>query len=152
MISLCAFALCVSANVRAYGEHTAARIALAQEQNAMAEVGTASAQMADEVRRLKADPQTIETAARANLRMLRRNEIIVSAQALPLLFPPKLITPSGSEPVVRSLFVSATHFLKKTAALASNRKRGGSDLNPRSSNMQNAPAAKRAKRTSAACL
>jgi cell division protein FtsL len=76
-IILATFALCVSVTMRTHAE---LRTASQQYQTINAEVETlrnSNAALALEVNRLHKDPRSIESAARAQLKMARVNEIIV---------------------------------------------------------------------------
>ena len=79
-IILATFALCVSVTVRSRAEMNSAA---GQYQKISADVDTlrnTNAAIASEVRRLRDDPQAIESAARARLNMVRANEIIVPVE------------------------------------------------------------------------
>jgi cell division protein FtsL len=77
MIILATFALCVSVTMRTHAEM---RAASQQYQMINSEVETlrnSNAALASEVKRLRSDPRSIESAAREQLKMARVNEIIV---------------------------------------------------------------------------
>ena len=76
-IILATFALCVAVTRRALAERGAAS---QQYQKINSEVETLrnnNAALASEVKRLRSDPRSIESAAREHLKMARVNEIIV---------------------------------------------------------------------------
>jgi cell division protein FtsL len=76
-IILATFALCVSVTMRTHAEM---RAASQQYQTINSEVETlrnSNAALASEVKRLRHDPRSIESAARQQLKMARVNEIIV---------------------------------------------------------------------------
>ena len=77
MIILATFALCVTVTLRTHAEM---RAASQQYEKISAEVETLrnnNGALATEVRRLRNDPRSIESAARERLKMVRANEIIV---------------------------------------------------------------------------
>ena len=77
MIILATFALCVTVTLRTYAEM---RAASQQYQKISSDVETLrnnNGALASEVRRLRQDPRSIESAARERLKMVRANEIIV---------------------------------------------------------------------------
>jgi len=79
-IILATFALCVSVTVRTRAEMN---LATQQYEKISADVEglrTTNSAIANEVSRLRDDPRTIETAARARLNMVRANEIIVPVE------------------------------------------------------------------------
>jgi cell division protein FtsL len=76
-IILATFALCVTVTMRTHAEM---RAASQQYQKVSSEVETlrnGNAALASEVKRLRNDPHSIESAAREQLKMARVNEIIV---------------------------------------------------------------------------
>ena len=76
-IILATFALCVTVTMRTHAEKSAAS---QQYQKITSEVETlrnSNAALASEVKRLRNDPHSIESAARERLKMARVNEIIV---------------------------------------------------------------------------
>jgi cell division protein FtsL len=76
-IILATFALCVTVTMRTHAEM---RAASQQYQKVSSEVETlrnSNAALASEVKRLRNDPHSIESAAREQLKMARVNEIIV---------------------------------------------------------------------------
>ena len=76
-IILATFALCVTVMVRTHAE---AHAASQQHQKIRSEVETlrnGNAALASEIKRLRSDPRSIESAARERLKMARENEIIV---------------------------------------------------------------------------
>ena len=76
-IILATFALCVAVTMRTYAEKGAAA---AQYEKLSSEVETLrsnNAALASEVKRLRKDPRSIESASREQLRMVRSNEIVV---------------------------------------------------------------------------
>lgn len=76
-IILATFALCVAVTMRTYAEKSAA----AEQYNKMSsEVETLrgnNAALTSEVKRLRKDPRSIESASREQLKMVRSNEIVV---------------------------------------------------------------------------
>lgn len=76
-IILATFALCVTVMVRTRAE---AHAASQQRQKVSSEVESlrnGNAALASEIKRLRSDPRSIESAARERLKMARENEIIV---------------------------------------------------------------------------
>ena len=76
-IILATFALCVTVMVRTSAE---AHAASQQHQKISSEVETlrnGNAALASEIKRLRSDPRSIESAARERLKMARENEIFV---------------------------------------------------------------------------
>jgi cell division protein FtsL len=76
-IILATFALCVTVTMRTHAEM---RLASQQYERINSEVEKlrhSNATLASEVRRLRSDPRSIESAAREQLKMARVNEIIV---------------------------------------------------------------------------
>ena len=79
-IILATFALCVTVTMRTHAEK---RVASQNYQKINSEVETlrnSNASLATEVRRLRSDPRSIESAARERLKMVRANEIIVPVE------------------------------------------------------------------------
>jgi cell division protein FtsB len=77
MIMLATFAVCVTVTMRT---HAGMRASEGEFRQASAEVQTLrdrNAVLRQEVERLKADPQAIESAARERLNMVRANEVVV---------------------------------------------------------------------------
>ena len=76
-IILATFAICVTVTMRTHAEM---RAASQQYQKISSEVETlrnGNAALTSEVKRLRSDPRSIESAARVRLKMARENEIIV---------------------------------------------------------------------------
>jgi cell division protein FtsB len=76
-IILATFAICVTVTMRTHAERGAAAL---QYQRINSEVETLrnnNAALASEVKHLRSDPRSIESASRERLRMVRANEIIV---------------------------------------------------------------------------
>ncbi|MDQ3820612.1 MAG: septum formation initiator family protein [Acidobacteriota bacterium] len=77
MIILATFALCVAVTMRTYAERS---VAARQYEKISSEVETLrsnNAALASEVKRLRKDPRSIESASREQLKMVRSNEIVV---------------------------------------------------------------------------
>ncbi len=77
---LATFSLCVTANIRTYGEAGAASQQYATMQQDVDSLRRGNALLQTEIRRLRSDPRAIESAARSQLNMARANEIIVPVE------------------------------------------------------------------------
>lgn len=77
MVLLATFAVCVTVNMRTRGKLLTASEQYALIQTDVQTLKTINQALQLEVDRLKTDPQTIESAARSRLNMLRSNEIVV---------------------------------------------------------------------------
>jgi cell division protein FtsL len=76
-ILLATFALCVTVTMRTHAEMRAASQQYQRISSDVETLRTGNAALASEVRRLRNDPHSIESAAREQLKMARVNEIIV---------------------------------------------------------------------------
>jgi cell division protein FtsB len=76
-IILATFALCVTVMSRTLAERGAASQQLEKISSEVETLRNNNAALASEVKRLRSDPRSIESAARQRLRMVRSNEIIV---------------------------------------------------------------------------
>ena len=76
-IILATFALCVTVTMRTHAEMRAASQQYQQVSSEVETLRNSNAALASEVKRLRNDPHSIESAAREQLKMARVNEIIV---------------------------------------------------------------------------
>ncbi|MCA1850158.1 MAG: septum formation initiator family protein [Acidobacteria bacterium] len=76
-IILATFALCVTVTMRTLAEKGEAARQWANIDSEVATLRNTNAALAAEVKRLRSDPRSIESAARGKLKMVRANEIIV---------------------------------------------------------------------------
>ena len=80
MILLATFAVCVTVNMRTRAKvHVAAQQLTAMETDVEA-LRNVNQSLKSELDRLRTDPRTIETAARAQLNMVRSNEFVVPVE------------------------------------------------------------------------
>lgn len=77
MILLATFAVCVTVNMRTRGRVNVAAQQLSSMQSDVEVLRNINESLKAEVQRLRTDPRTIETAARARLNMVRSNEFVV---------------------------------------------------------------------------
>jgi cell division protein FtsL len=76
-IILATFALCVTVTMRTHAEMRAASQQYEKLNSQVETLRNNNAALASEVQRLRNDPRSIESASRAQLKMVRPNEIIV---------------------------------------------------------------------------
>jgi cell division protein FtsB len=76
-IIIATFALCVTVTMRTHAEKLAASQQYERINSEVETLRNNNASLASEVRRLRSDPHSIESAARERLKMVRANEIIV---------------------------------------------------------------------------
>src|SRR3982750_2561841 len=76
-IILATFALCVTVTMRTHAEMRAASQQYGKLNSQVETLRNNNAALASEVQRLRNDPRSIESASRAQLKMVRPNEIIV---------------------------------------------------------------------------
>lgn len=76
-IILATFALCVTVTMRTHAEMRAASQQYEKLNSQVVTLRNSNAALASEVQRLRNDPRSIESASRAQLKMVRANEIIV---------------------------------------------------------------------------
>jgi cell division protein FtsL len=76
-IILATFALCVTVTMRTHAEMRAASQQYEKLNSQVETLRNNNAALASEVQRLRNDPRSIEAASRAQLKMVRPNEIIV---------------------------------------------------------------------------
>lgn len=76
-IILATFALCVTVTMRTYAEKGAAAQQYERINSEVETLRNNNAALASEVKRLRSDPRSIESASRERLKMVRPNEIIV---------------------------------------------------------------------------
>jgi cell division protein FtsL len=79
-IILATFALCVTVTMRTHAEKRAASQQYERFNSEVETLRNSNASLAAEVSRLRNDPRSIESAARAQLKMVRANEIIVPVE------------------------------------------------------------------------
>jgi cell division protein FtsB len=77
MILLATFAVCVTVNMRTRARVSVAAQQLSSMQSDVEVLRNINDSLKAEVQRLRTDPRTIETAARARLNMVRSNEFVV---------------------------------------------------------------------------
>lgn len=77
MILLATFAVCVTVNMRTRARVSIAAQQLSTMQSDVEVLRNINESLKTEVQRLRTDPRTIETAARARLNMVRSNEFVV---------------------------------------------------------------------------
>ena len=80
MIILAALGLCVTVTMRTHTQRQAASGQYEKLQKAVGNLRRDNAALQTDLRRLRTDPNTIESAARAQLNMARANEIIVPVE------------------------------------------------------------------------
>lgn len=76
-IILATFAICVTVTMRTYAERGAAALQYERINSEVETLRNNNAALASEVKHLRSDPRSIESASRERLRMVRANEIIV---------------------------------------------------------------------------
>ena len=76
-IILATFAICVTVTMRTYAERGAAAQQYERINSEVEILRNNNAALASEVKHLRSDPRSIESASRERLRMVRANEIIV---------------------------------------------------------------------------
>lgn len=77
MILLATFAVCVTVNMRTHAKVQVAAQQFSAMQTDLEALRNVNRSLKTEVERLRNDPRTIESAARANLNMVRSNEYVV---------------------------------------------------------------------------
>ena len=77
MILLATFAVCVTVNMRTRAKFQIAEQQFSVMQSDVETLRSVNQSLKGEVERLRTDPRAIETAARANLNMVRNNEYVV---------------------------------------------------------------------------
>ena len=77
MILLATFAVCVTVNMRTYAKFQVATQQFSVMQTDVEALRNVNQSLKVEVERLRNDPRTIESAARARLNMVRSNEYVV---------------------------------------------------------------------------
>jgi cell division protein FtsB len=77
MILLATFAVCVTVNMRTRAKFQIAEQQFSVMQGDVEALRTVNQSLKADVERLRTDPRAIETAARANLNMVRNNEYVV---------------------------------------------------------------------------
>lgn len=80
MVILAMFALCITATMRTHAEMNTAAQTYQQANSEVLMLRNANASLETEVKRLRTDTRTIESAARTRLGMVRPNEIVVSVE------------------------------------------------------------------------
>lgn len=80
MILLATFAVCVTVNMRTHTEVQIAAQQLTAMQTDVEALRNVNQSLKAEVQRLRTDPKTIESAARARLNMVRSNEYVVPVE------------------------------------------------------------------------
>jgi cell division protein FtsB len=76
-IILATFAICVTVTMRTHAERGAAALQYERINSEVETLRNNNAALASEVKHLRSDPRSIESASRERLRMVRANEIIV---------------------------------------------------------------------------
>jgi cell division protein FtsB len=76
-IILATFAICVTVTMRTHAERGAAALQYERINSEVETLRNNNAVLASEVKHLRSDPRSIESASRERLRMVRANEIIV---------------------------------------------------------------------------
>ena len=77
MILLATFAVCVTVNMRTHARFQVAAQQFSTMESDVEALRNVNQSLKSEVERLRNDPRAIETAARARLNMVRRNEYVV---------------------------------------------------------------------------
>jgi cell division protein FtsB len=77
MILLATFAVCVTVNMRTHAKFQVAAQQFSAMQTDVEALRSVNQSLKGEVERLRNDPRTIESAARASLNMVRSNEYVV---------------------------------------------------------------------------
>ena len=80
MIILATFALCATVTMRTHAEMRTAHTQYQQLNSEVENLRHSNGALQTEVRKLRTDPRTIESAARTRLNMVRANEIIVPVE------------------------------------------------------------------------
>jgi len=80
MILLATLAVCVTVNMRTRAKVQVAAQQLTAMQTDVEALRNVNQSLKTEVQRLRTDPRTIETAARARLNMVRSNEFVIPVE------------------------------------------------------------------------
>ena len=80
MIILATFGLCVTATMRTYAQRQTASAQFSKLQENVETLRRGNTALQKDLRRLQTDPKTIESTARSQLNMARRDEMIVPVE------------------------------------------------------------------------